>query len=235
MTPWAARASLLALAVALVGACGKADRNRPQPPSEAGAAGDVESTLDCAIDDDCLAVLDTRHQTDDCYYPRPATHAQLAADPCLVPWLSDPKCSIPPPDPMCTEPISPPHPCPAAPRCAEPACHDGKCSITFPATCPELPRRDCETLRQEYVRTLTDARACTDVTDCTGNLADTCGCAVPYNISGALGDSAFCAFDVWRNAGCPIVDCGATGACLNHTTICRVSEGASMGVCEYSE
>lgn len=235
MTTWGARASLLALAVGLVAACGKADRNRSPLAGDAGAGGEIEPTLDCAIDDDCVAVLDTRHEVDECYYPRPATHAQLAADPCLVPWLPDPKCSIPPPDPACAEVSSPLHTCPATPRCAQPVCLDGRCNVTLPTTCPEQPTPDCETLRQSYVSALTSARACTDVSECTGNLADSCGCEVPYNVSGTLGQAAFCLFDAWRNAGCRIVDCGVAGACITHTTICRVPEGASRGVCEYSE
>jgi hypothetical protein len=243
------------LALFSSGACGGKSRTEPEldpiggafsTTAEGGAASGGGATLTggiqgaCSVDDECVAVLNTHTLPGNCFSPSAASQSEVRQDDCLVPWLPNPRCSLPPLNASCLPPDQPPvtHPCLPVPACAPIHCVAGKCAIDFVSACPAEPTApDCETLRTEFVALLERARQCDPAEappHCNGNLADTCGCELPYDTSGALGQAVFCAFDAWRSAGCHIVDCDKT--CIKPVAsgaVCQPSPGATTGLCQY--
>jgi hypothetical protein len=177
-----------------------------------------------------------RREGSACYHPTPASREEAASDPCLIPWLPNPKCSLPEPVPSCVLPLDPVlHSCPATSPCVAPRCVAGNCSLDWEGCVPVLDDRDCETLRTEYVALLELGRGCDPTRDppsCLGNLADTCGCELPYDAEGPYAQRVWCAFEAWRDTGCGIADCGHATCTMGGDPVCRAN-GDGTGTCEY--
>ena len=115
-------------------------------------------------------------------------------------------------------------------------CDAGSCALDLNITCPTPEVPDCEVLRQSFVGLLEQGRECDprqDPPHCAGNLADTCGCELPYDLQGPYARQIFCAFDAWQNAGCRIVDCGKTCVRPQGPAVCLPAGSATSGSCQY--
>ena len=201
----------------------------------AGAAGAAAILGRCTLDDDCVAVLNLH--TAECLWPSSASKADLKGDQCLMPWLPNPQCTLPPAPTGCVGPADAGnHPCPSTPACVGVHCDAGKCALDLPIACPTPEVPDCETLRLRFVGLLEQGRQCDPSQDpphCEGNLADTCGCELPYDAQGPHGREIFCAFDAWRSAGCTIVDCQKTCVTPKGPAACVPTGLATSGSCQY--
>ena len=201
----------------------------------AGAAGGATIIGSCTLDEDCVAVLDVRRA--ECWWPSVASRAEAERDACLMPWSPNPKCTLPPAPAGCVPADGGgSHPCPATPACVGVHCDAGKCALDLDIACPTPELSDCEVLRQRFVSLLEQGRQCDPSQDpphCDGNLADTCGCELPYDTQGPYAQRISCAFDIWRNAGCPIVDCERSCVPPKGPAVCAPVGSAMSGSCQY--
>jgi hypothetical protein len=239
---------------------GKADAGRGGADAVASSGGDVSAdqsdaegdladggseSVDgssivgsCGTADDCLPVLDYRAGFE-CWSPKAASWEDVRRDPCLIPWKPYPECTTSSPPAGCPGgPIPVTHSCFVS-RCAPMACTEGKCSFGYTGHCdtPDGGTVDCEELRTTLENAIAAVQQCYPPqapSVCTLSLVDTCGCEVPYDISGPCDTAVQRAFDDWQNANCPIVDCGkACATPTNAGATCVPSATGSMGTCAW--
>jgi hypothetical protein len=198
----------------------------------------------CTSDDDCLAVLDYRDGFE-CWGPTAASTAAVSADPCLIPWKPNARCTTPPPPPGChSGPIPVQHSCFVMP-CAIPSCNEGTCMVRvgFRNECPVVDAGppDCAALQATYVQAATAAQQCDPTQDaavCIGEYPDTCGCGAAFNFSGRAGTALDCAFQAIRDAQCSFPTCGTGTRCPTvpdtGATTCAANESGASGTCAWA-
>jgi hypothetical protein len=195
----------------------------------------VESTIvgRCAVDDDCLPVLDYRAGFI-CDAPVPASKEDVAADPCLVPGGPNAACSTPPPPSTCVGgvgriPVT--HSCVVS-SCLVPVCREGKCALSWEASRPCPYPKDCASLRTVYLNTLALVQRCYPSSPaCGGDLKDTCGCPTAYDVSGGCATAAVTAFKAWQDAGCPLDSCETCPAATGPYPTCVPDAVGTRGTC----
>jgi hypothetical protein len=198
----------------------------------------------CTVDTDCVAVLDYRAGFE-CYSPAAASVADLARDPCLVPWNpSNPKCP----------PVTPPIDCPGGPipvghscirfSCQFAACAEGTCALnadfSTPSRCAAKDAGappDCDALRATYFATLAAAQTCDPTktpTGCFNAFYDSCGCPAAADLSSPRANALQCALDALQQAQCGFGNCGTPCPSGNSTPACISIPnlaGATLGTC----
>jgi hypothetical protein len=193
----------------------------------------------CATADDCLPVLDYRGGFE-CWAPKAASWEDVRRDTCLVPWKPDPQCTTSAPPPGCPGgPVAVNHSCIVSTCSTAMACTEGKCSFGSVSQCSKADAGtiDCEALRTTLGNALAAAQRCYPLqapSVCTVSLVDTCGCDVPYDISGPCATAVQSAFNDWQNANCPVVDCDKS--CVTTTAagaICVPSAAGTVGTCAW--
>ena len=194
----------------------------------------------CTADSDCLAVLDYRAGFT-CWLPVAAARANLDRDACLVRWRPDPRCTTAAPAVACPSGLIPvDHSCFLFGGCLRAPCVDGKCTLSYGTDqCDEadagLTQNDCDTLKDTYLNALAAAQVCyppVGASACRTDLTDACGCPAPYDFTGQCGDTAIAAYQTWRNANCPLDDCGVR--CKSPSEVaatCAADATGSSGTC----
>ena len=227
-------------------ASSRGDVSADQPDAVDGSADGESDSADntsivgaCVTADDCLPVLDYRAGFE-CWWPKAASWDDVGRDSCLIPWKPEANCTTARPPADCPGgPIPVNHSCLVS-RCGySTACTDGKCSIRFASQCDTVDGGtiDCEALQATFANALVAAQQCyvpQSPSVCTASLRDSCGCEVPYDISGPCATALQSAYNDWQNANCPIVDCGK--ACVAPTSAgatCVPNATGTMGTCAW--
>ncbi len=207
-----------------------------------GTGGSTVSSVveKCAVDSDCVAVLDYREGFQ-CYSPRAASLADLANDRCLVPWNpSNPRC------PLVTPPTDCPgglilvnHSCPAF--CQFAICTGGTCTLgsdfSTPSRCAEVDAGappDCNALRAAYLAALADVQTCDPAktpTSCFDAFYDGCGCPAAADLASPRADVLQCALDALQQARCGFGNCGAPCPSGSATPACTANTTGTLGTC----
>jgi hypothetical protein len=228
--------------VATGGADGSGGIDRRADGSTGGRA-DSSIVGGCAVDTDCVAVLDYRAGFE-CYFPAAASVADLARDPCLVPWNpSNPRCPLvmPPSDcPSGLIPVS--HSCPMF--CQFAVCTGGACALnadfSTPSRCAATDAGappNCDALQATYLAALAAAQACDPTktpTGCFDAFYDSCGCPAAADLSSPRANALQCALDALQQAQCGFGNCGAPCPSGNSTPACASTpnlDGAQLGTC----
>jgi|WetSurMetagenome_2_1015567.scaffolds.fasta_scaffold350323_1 hypothetical protein len=227
------------------GAGGVGGSARGAAGSLAGAGGGATSSIvgTCAVDADCVAVLDYRTGFE-CYWPTAASVADLARDPCLVPWNPrNPRCPL----------VTPPSDCPGGliyvdhscfVLCRFPVCAGGICTLnsdfSTPSRCAATDASapaDCEILRATYLATLAAAQTCDPTktpTSCFDAFYDSCGCPAAADLSNRQAGPLQCALDALQEAHCGFGNCGAPCPSGSSTPACVSTPnpaGGASGTC----
>jgi hypothetical protein len=96
------------------GSAGYSDVGGDSTGSVLDSASDASVFGNCITADDCIAVLDYRNGFE-CWWPSPASKADVSRDPCLVPWKPDARCTTSAPPAGCPSGLQPvTHSCLAA-------------------------------------------------------------------------------------------------------------------------
>jgi hypothetical protein len=249
---WLLEGTAVGLAMALAAGCGGREQSNREPPDagDAAFAADTADATDassparvCTTDDDCTAVLDYRHGFT-CWYPSAASKADVSADPCLVPWTPNPRCTTPPPPAGCPSgPIAVQHSCPAL-QCEFPTCNEGTCQLDlrYGTQCPVVDAGppDCVTLQAAYAKAAVAAQSCDptqDASACAGEYPDSCGCEAPFSVSGRPAEMLQCAFDDVMNAHCSFPTCGETCVVVppSGAATCVANASGSSGTCAWAK
>jgi len=230
----------------IVGSGGLGSGGRRADGSIGGTDGPAASAIvgSCTVDTDCVAVLDYRAGFE-CYSPTVASVADLARDPCLVPWNSNnPKCPL----------VTPPNDCPGGPipvghsciilSCQFAVCAGGTCALnadfSTPSRCAAMDAGappDCDALRATYFAALAAAQTCDPTqtpTGCFNAFYDSCGCPAAADLSSPRANALQCALDALQRAQCGFGNCGAPCPSGNSTPACASMPnlaGVTLGTC----
>jgi len=193
----------------------------------------------CTADTDCVAVLDYRVGFE-CWSPTAASIADVARDPCLVPWdPSNPRCPL----------VAPPGDCPSGPItvdhscitfCRFAACTGGTCTLKSDSSTPSRCQMgagappDCNILRATYLSALAATQTCDPArapTSCFNAFYDSCGCPAAADLSSPRADALQCALDAVRQGGCGFGNCGIPCPSGNSTPACTPDAIGTSGTC----
>jgi hypothetical protein len=188
---------------------------------------------ECLIHEECLAVADMSDPcfTPHCSFPVAASYADVAKNPCLVPW--DERFNGPPAD--CSPPafdINCHADCAMPPLCVSSTCEYSRCTLKTGYTDQECGTvSDCDALQQEFDAQVTLARLCSDRSACSGDITvpDACGCPTPT----ADADAAATANALWDQLleSCQLAVC--LMPCVDTANLAAVCD--SSGLCAWSE
>jgi hypothetical protein len=221
---------------------GGSDRDAVGNADAAGMDGMATSSIvgSCTADSDCLLVLDYRAGFE-CWSPTAASLADVARDPCLVPWNpSNPRCPLVTPPSDCPGgPIAVSHSCPAYCRFA--VCTSGTCTLdsdfSTPSRCTEVDAGappDCDALRATYFAALAAAQTCDPTkapTSCFDAFYDSCGCPAAADLSSPQANALECALDALEQALCGFGNCGTPCPSGTDNPACTPTPTGTMGTC----
>ncbi len=171
----------------------------------------------CTVHDDCRAVVDLSNTC--CPHPFVASLADMASNPCLVPWSHRdepvPAGCTPNQNQACLD-----IPCPEFTGCAGARCIDGQCSLHdgYEGEC-RIPSDECPALLERYRSAIEAARACdptADAVSCNGaaGVSNECGCPVILNEQNPeLVEVAHDLRNQWDSSGCAEVTACPPIAC----------------------
>ena len=210
--------------------------------ADAAVDGRVASSIvgSCTVDADCVAVLDYRAGFE-CYDPSGASLADVARDPCLVPWNPrNSRCPLVTPPDDCPGGLIPvDHSCLA--YCQYVTCTSGTCTMnpdfSTPSRCSLVDAGvppDCDSLRATYFATLAAAQVCDPSktpTGCFDAFYDSCGCTAAADLSSRQANALQCALDAVQEAQCGFGNCGTPCSSGTVTPACTPNPGGTSGTC----